>query len=98
MKVDWQVGDFVVCVGNFKGANKLYSEFEHVVLGKVYQIRDIAVIDDSVGIHVEEIVNPCVNWADGYYELYFDHVAFRKLHKSRLDIFTKTLKKVPENA
>ena len=95
--LDWNVGDFVVCVKDltpFAAMGEIVPE-----LGRIYTIREFKVEYDRVGIYLVEIVNEIRRYDQGLGECFFIATSFRKLQKNRISIFTDMLNKIkePEN-
>lgn len=91
----FHIGQKVVCVGTFThggyGTEKLPTE------GGVYTIRDLIRIDGGeLGLRVEEVINPPMQYQQGYVEACFNARFFRPVieRKTDISVFTRILDKV----
>lgn len=89
---DWHVGQQIVCVEQFHG--ELGETLP--IVGCVYTIRDIAVFDDKIGFHLEEIVNPPMAYRRGIRECHFWCKGFRPVRRTDISVFTRLLEPTPQ--
>lgn len=88
----FEIGQQVVCIND-----KWTIEGNHIrpVRGCVYTIRSFRVLDDCLGLRFEEIVNPSIQFSDGYFEVSFISDFFRPVRKTNIDVFTQILNNTP---
>ena len=94
MENSFHIGQVVVCIDD-KGLPVPYCDRAVTACpqeGCVYTIRGILVIEDRVGLWLEEIRNPPAKWLDGEVrELAFRSWRFRPAKTTSLEVFEAML-------
>jgi hypothetical protein len=105
MECNLSVGQKVVCIFDFikNNKNKNFSNLLWPIKDQVYTIREIGIGHDDrgkqgIGLRFIEIKNDATNTVDGMCEQMFDHACFKPLVTTNIDIFTKMLTKIKEDA
>jgi len=93
---NFKVGQKVVCV---KSNPRQYDEAEDYygvrfpVVKEMYTIREMELIDKVLCFHFEELVNPKIQYLDGYDEVWFKNECFRPLDHAFADSIEAMIKK-----
>lgn len=98
----FEVGQQVVCIVDGPWVSPMMGTsltVKEPVRGAIYTIREIVAPPSYllVGLCLEEIVNPAVDFGQQYgvREPDFDSRGFRPVRKTSIDVFTKILLKTP---
>ena len=78
--MNFKVGEKVVCVDDSPPKQLATKHLVlKLVLNEIYTIRNFVQTIQGIGIHLEEIVNPIVQYREGMLEPVYDNRRFRKL-------------------
>ena len=74
---NFKTGEKVVCLHGFKTTTyKIKYNLKYPIKGEIYTIREI---DEDGYLRFEELINPKLNYSNGFSEAVFNPLKFRKL-------------------
>lgn len=95
----FHIGQLVVCIDDTWDSTRAdYGKLTYPVKEMIYTIRGIQTFKNGVGVVLEEIVNEPFPYSESFAEGHWRIDRFRPIQKTSIEIFTKMLTPVLEDA